>query len=149
MRRIAMLVGLSALLLVMVVGVAVAVTRVCNDKRCEGTNNDDQLFERIGNREDDRILGLDGKDVIDAGTYTRDRDVLEGGRKDDRLLTDDGDGKDAARGDRGSDRCVADPGDVVSSCRRISPTSAEEMALSGEGSNEGASADDSERTTSP
>jgi hypothetical protein len=48
---------------------------------------------QVGNREDDRIFGLDGENIIDAGTYTRDRDVLEGGKRDDRLLTDDGDGK--------------------------------------------------------
>ncbi len=127
-----MLVGLSVLLLVVAAGIAVAVTKVCNDRPCEGTPNDDELYEQVGRRVDDRILGFDGEDVIDAGTYGRDRDVLEGGKRDDRLLTDDGDGKDTARGGRGSDRCVADPGDSVSSCRRISPTSVEGMALSGE-----------------
>jgi hypothetical protein len=132
MRRMATLLGLSMLLLVVAAGIAVAVTKVCDDKPCEGTDNRDELYEQVGNREPDRILGLDGEDVIDAGTYARDRDVVEGGKRDDRLLTDDGDGKDTARGDRGSDRCVADPGDVVSSCRRISPTSAEGMALSGQ-----------------
>jgi hypothetical protein len=140
-----MLAGLSMLLLVVAAGIAVAVTRVCDDKPCEGTDNDDELYEQVGNREPDRILGLDGEDVIDAGTYDRDRDVVEGGRKDGKLFTDDGDGKDTARGDRSSDRCVADPGDVVSSCRRISSTSAEGMALSGEASN----ADASEGTGGP
>jgi hypothetical protein len=77
--------------------------------------------------------------VIDASEYDRDRDVAEGGQKDDRLFTDDGDGKDAARGGRGSDRCVADPRDAVSSCRRIDPTSAEAKALSAEVSNASAS----------
>ena len=127
-----MLVGLSMVLLVVAAGIAVAVTKVCNDRPCYGTDNNDSLYEQVGDREDDRIVGLDGEDVIDAGTYDRDRDVLEGGRKDDRLLTDDGDGNDTARGGRGSDRCVADPGDDVSSCRRISPTSVEGAALSGE-----------------
>jgi hypothetical protein len=131
-----MLVGLSVLLLVAAAGVAVAVdvaaNRFCNDLPCIGTENDDQLIEREGNRERDRILGLEGEDLIDANNWTQDRDVLEGGRQDDRLLTNDGDSRDAARGGRGSDRCVADPGDSVSSCRRIAPTSAEGMALSGE-----------------
>jgi hypothetical protein len=127
-----MLVGLSVLLLVVAAGIAVAVTKVCNDRPCYGTNNEDELYERVGARVDDRIIARDGEDVVDAGTYGRDRDVLEGGPRDDKLLTDDGDGKDTARGGRGSDRCVADPGDSVSSCRRISPTSAEGMALSGE-----------------
>jgi len=127
-----MLVGLSMLLLVAAAGLAVAVTKVCDEIPCRGTENDDELYERVGNRERDRIFGLDGEDVIDAGTYGRDRDVLEGGKKDDKLFTDDGDGKDTARGGRGSDRCVADPGDVVESCRRISPTSAEGEALTSE-----------------
>lgn len=132
MRRIAILVALSALLLAMVVGVAVAVEKICNDKPCRGSENNDRLEERTGDRKDDRILGLDGEDVIDAGTYDRDRDVAEGGKRDDRLFTDDGDGRDAARGGRGSDRCVADPGDAVSSCRRINPSSAEAKAMAAE-----------------
>ena len=127
-----MMVGLSMVLLVVVAGIAVAVTKVCNNKPCEGTNNDDSLYEQVGDRKDDRILAFDGEDVVDAGTYDRDQDRLEGGRKDDDLFTDDGDGKDAAFGGRGSDRCVADPGDRVESCRRISPTSAEAAALHAE-----------------
>ena len=139
MRRMFICVGLSMLLLVVAAGIAVAVTKVCKESPCRGTENDDELYERVGDRKDDRILGLDDEDVIEAGTYDRDRDVLEGGKRDDILRTNDGDGKDAARGGRGSDRCVADEGDAVSSCRRISPTSAEGMALSDEGSNAGAS----------
>jgi hypothetical protein len=149
MRRIAMLVGLSALLVAMVVGVAVAVTKVCENRPCEGTNNEDHLYEQVGNNVDDRIFGFDDEDVIDAGTYDRDRDVVEGGKRDDRLLTDDGDGQDTARGQRGSDRCVADSGDRVLSCRRISPTSAEGKALSAEASNASVSANDSGETTTP
>jgi hypothetical protein len=148
-RRIFMFVGLSMLLLVVAAGIVVAATKVCKDKPCRGSENDDELYERVGDRKDDRILGLDGEDVIEAGTFNRDRDLLEGGRKDDRLLTDDGDGKDTARGGRGSDRCVADEGDRVESCRRISPTSVEGMALSREASNASASADDSGETSSP
>jgi hypothetical protein len=149
MRRIAILLGFTALLLVMAVGVAVAVEKICDGVPCRGTENDDRLEERTGDRKRDRIFGLDGEDLIDAGTYDRDRDVAEGGQRDDRLLTDDGDGRDTARGGRGSDRCVADPGDVVTSCRRISPTSAEGMALSGEASNAGVSAEDSGEATTP
>ena len=139
MRRIAILVGLSAMLLAMVVGAAVAVEKFCDEVPCRGTENDDRLEERRGDHERDRILGLDGEDVIDASEFDRDRDVAEGGQKDDRLFTDDGDGKDAARGGRGSDRCVADSGDSVSSCRRIDPASAEAKALAAEVSNASAS----------
>jgi RTX calcium-binding nonapeptide repeat (4 copies) len=132
MRRIAILVALSALLVGMVAGVAVAVDKICQDKPCRGTENNDRLEERTGNEKDDRILGLDGEDLIDAGEYRRDKDVLEGGKRDDRLFTDDGDGQDTARGDRGSDRCVADGGDRVISCRRINPASAEAKAMAAE-----------------
>ena len=122
MRRIFMLVGLSVLLLTMGVGVAAAVEvaadRFCNSIPCRGTDNDDTLIEREGNRVRDRILGLDGEDVIDANNWTRDRDVLEGGRKDDRLFANDGDGRDTVRGGRGSDICYVDPDDVSSSCQR-------------------------------
>jgi hypothetical protein len=97
----------------------------------------------------DRILGLDGEDTLDANNGTNDRDVLEGGKKGDLLLTNDRDGRDTARGGRGSDDCVADADDKVSSCNRISPTSAEGRALSGEASSAGASADDSGGTASP
>jgi RTX calcium-binding nonapeptide repeat (4 copies) len=149
MRRIAILVALSTLLLGMMVGVAVAVEKICDDKPCRGSENNDRLEERTGDRKDDRIFGLDGEDLIDAGEYDRDRDVLEGGKRDDRLLTDDGDGQDTARGDRGSDRCVADPGDRVISCRRIDPASAEAQAIAAEASNASVSANDSGETTTP
>lgn len=122
MRRILVLVGLSTLLLATAVGVAVAVTKQCTDIPCKGSPNDDQLLERRGNEVRDRILGLDGEDVIEASTYGRDRDVVEGGRKDDRLSTNDGDGRDTVRGDRGADICFVDPGDVSSSCQRRGDT---------------------------
>src|SRR3712207_9032563 len=97
-----MLLGLTMVLLIVATGIAVAVTKVCNNLPCTGSENNDELYERVGNRERDRIFGLDGEDVIDANTYRRDRDVLEGGRQDDRLLTNDGDGRDAARRSEGA-----------------------------------------------
>jgi hypothetical protein len=143
-RRMFVFVGLSMLLIVAAAGIAVAVNKTCGDNLpCRGTENDDSLHERQRNGNSnglrDRILALDGKDTLDANNGTNDKDVLEGGKKDDILLTNDRDGRDNAKGGRGSDRCVADAGDRVSSCRRISPTSAEGMALTGEASNAGAS----------
>jgi hypothetical protein len=117
-------------------GVAVAVSRVCNDIPCRGSENDDVLYEREGNRLRDRILGLDGEDVIQAATYSRDRDVLDGGRKDDKLLTNDGDRRDAARGGRGRDVCFVDPDDASSSCKRrgnADPAVAQFMTEPGQG----------------
>jgi hypothetical protein len=132
----AMLLGLTMVLLIAAAGVAVAVSKVCDDIPCRGSENDDELYEREGNRKRDRILGLDGEDVIQAATYRKDRDVAEGGRKDDRLLTNDGDRRDTARGGRGKDVCYVDPGDASSSCERrgsTDPAVADLMTSQGEG----------------
>ena len=112
-----MFLGVATVMLVMAAGVAVAVNKQCgNNLPCRGTDNNDQLHERIGNHERDRILGLDGSDLIDANNYGKDRDRLEGGSGRDKLLTNDNDSRDSARGGRGNDRCIVDRGDNTSSC---------------------------------
>jgi hypothetical protein len=112
-----MFLGVATVMLVMAAGVAVAVNKQCgNNLPCRGTDNNDQLHERIGNRERDRILGLQGGDLLDANNYGLDRDRLDGGPQGDRLLTNDNDGRDSARGGRGNDRCAVDRGDNASSC---------------------------------
>jgi hypothetical protein len=112
-----MFLGVATVMLVMAAGVAVAVNKQCgNNLPCRGTDNNDQLHERIGNRERDRILGLQGGDLLDANNYGLDRDRLDGGPQGDRLLTNDNDGRDSARGGRGNDRCAVDRGDNTSSC---------------------------------
>jgi hypothetical protein len=121
-RKMAISVGLIMVLLIVAAGVAVAASRVCDDIPCRGTENDDVLYEREGNHKRDRIIALDGEDVIQAATFRQDRDVAEGGRKDDKLLTNDGDGRDSARGGRGRDVCYVDPGDASSSCERRGDT---------------------------
>src|SRR5215217_9005402 len=93
MRRLIMLLGMVMLVAMLAAGVAVAVTKTCGDTLpCEGTNDDDVLYERIGTVKD-RIDGLDGHDVIDANTFNADRDVLRGGDGRDKLLTNDTDGR--------------------------------------------------------
>jgi hypothetical protein len=112
-----MFLGVATVMLVMAAGVAVAVNKQCGDNLpCRGTDNNDQLHERIGNRERDRMLGLEGGDLLDANNYRLDRDRLDGGPQGDRLLTNDNDGRDSARGGRGNDKCVVDRGDNTSSC---------------------------------
>jgi Ca2+-binding RTX toxin-like protein len=97
----------------------VAVTKTCgNNLPCEGTNNDDVLYERTGS-EHDRIFGFDGRDVIDANTFNRDRDVVHGGDGRDRLLTNDTDGRDRAHGGRGRDICYVSRGDATRSCEVV------------------------------
>jgi hypothetical protein len=138
MRRLAMLLGMTMLIVMVAAGVALAIVKTCgpNALPCEGTDREDVLYERIRKCNDcrvnpnglrDRILGFDGEDILSAVTGRDDRDVLEGGRKDDDLHTNDGDNRDAARGGRGRDTCFIDQGDATSSCERIDDTRAAGM----------------------
>ena len=119
MRRTVMMLGMVMIIAMMAAGVAVAVTKTCgNSLPCEGTNNDDVLYERIGS-DQDRIFGFEGRDVIDANTFNRDRDVVHGGDGRDRLLTNDTDGRDRAHGGRGRDICYVSRGDATRSCEVV------------------------------
>jgi hypothetical protein len=116
-RRIVMFLAVATIMLVMAAGVAVAVNKQCgNNLPCRGTDNNDQLHERIGNHKKDRIHALKGNDLLDANNYRRDRDRLEGGPGRDRLLTNDNDSRDSAFGGRGNDKCIVDRGDNAGSC---------------------------------
>ena len=120
MRRIALVLGLAMLLAMVAAGVAVAITKTCGDTLpCNGTNDDDVLYERIGANKHDRIFGFDGHDVIDANTFNADRDVLLGGNQGDKLLTNDTDGRDRANGGRGRDVCYVSQGDATRSCEVV------------------------------
>jgi hypothetical protein len=125
LRRIVMLLGAVMVMLVVTAGVAVAVNKTCRDIPCRGSDNDDILHERTGSVKD-RILGLDGRDRIEAVTFNADRDVLKGGRKGDRLVTSDGDRRDSARGGAGRDTCIINRGDSRSSCERLDIATADE-----------------------
>src|SRR3712207_4111259 len=130
MRRIAMLLGLMVVLMVLAAGVAVAVNKTCGDNLpCRGSENDDVLNERRGNGDRDRILALDGKDNVQAASFNNDRDVLDGGKKRDRILTNDGDRRDSARGGRGRDTCLTDAGDARRSCESGRVATAEEAGV--------------------
>jgi hypothetical protein len=112
-----MFLGVATVMLVMAAGVAVAVNKQCgNNLPCRGTDNNDQLHEREGNKKD-RILGFDGRDLLDANNFGRERDRLVGGPQGDRLLTNDNDSRDSVNGGRGNDRCIVDRGDNTRSCR--------------------------------
>ena len=111
-----MFLGVATVMLVMAAGVAVAVNKQCNNVPCKGTDNNDELHEREGNKKD-RILGFDGRDLLDANNYGRDRDRLKGGAQGDRLLSNDNDRRDGVEGGRGNDRCIVDRGDSTRSCR--------------------------------
>ena len=117
MGRLVMMLGLVMLGVLVAAGAAVAVNKICsNNLPCEGTDNNDTLFERIGNRQRDRIFGFDRNDVINANTFDRDRDTLRGDAGRDKLLTNDTDNRDVANGGRGRDTCYVSRGDATRSC---------------------------------
>jgi hypothetical protein len=119
MRRLVLMIGVLMMLVLVSAGVALAVRKTCGDIPCRGTNNDDVLYERIGNGARDRILGLDGDDDMDAALYDDDQDRLEGAKGRDRIVVNDGDARDTANGGRGRDVCRVDAGDSRSSCERV------------------------------
>jgi hypothetical protein len=119
MRRIAMVVGLMALMVVAFAPVALAINKQCTTDPCRGTANNDQLREQQGNREADTIYGLRGNDTLRADRFTRDNDRLYGNRGRDTLNTEDGDGRDLAAGGRGNDTCYIDDGDRYRSCETL------------------------------
>jgi hypothetical protein len=123
-RRMFMLAGLMMITVMVAAGVALAVTKTCKNVPCRGTDNDDVLYERIGNGDRDRIFGLRGNDDMSAALYTRDRDRLFGGPHGDRIVVNDGDRRDLAAGGRGSDTCYIDRGDNTRSCGRTNVTAA-------------------------
>jgi hypothetical protein len=119
-RRLGMMLGLVVLGVLVAAGMAMAVNKICgNNLPCEGTDNNDTLYERIGNFKHDRIEGFGAQDVIDANTFDRDRDVLRGDAGRDRLLTNDTDGSDVANGGRGRDVCWVNAGDATRSCEQV------------------------------
>ena len=119
MRRFGMMFGVVVLGVFVAASVAVAVTKTCHNVPCNGTGNNDVLYERIGANKHDRIFGFDGHDVIDANTFNSDRDILHGGDQGDKLLTNDTDGRDVAEGGRGRDVCYVTQGDVTRSCEVV------------------------------
>lgn len=115
MRRIAMMAGLTMLFALVAAGAALAVTKTCGGIPCNGTENEDTLYERQGTVRD-AIYGFGGKDVIDANTFNFDRDRVFGGDRGDKLLVNDGDGRDVVKGGMGRDVCFIDPGDRAVNC---------------------------------
>jgi Ca2+-binding RTX toxin-like protein len=124
MRRIAMVLGLAMVLALLAAGVAVAADRFneinCEnrDLPCNGTNDRDLMHERQGTVKD-VINGKDGKDVLDANNFNFDRDRLSGGGSADKILANDGDGRDVAKGGAGRDICYVDPGDRTVNCNIV------------------------------
>lgn len=113
MRRLMLMLGMTMVLALMVGGVALAITKTCNDVPCKGTDNEDVLHERPGR---DNIIAMDDHDILDMNNYFNDRDVGRGGGGPDKLLANDRDGRDTLRGGAGRDRCYGDRGDRFVNC---------------------------------
>lgn len=118
MQRVAMMFGLVIVLVFVAAGVALAMQGACDSSPCTGSDQDDLLYERVGDKKD-RIYGLKGSDLIDANTFPGETDLLYGQDQRDRLLTNDGDGRDVVRGGAGHDTCIVDPGDRRLSCENV------------------------------
>jgi Ca2+-binding RTX toxin-like protein len=76
------------------------------------------MHERQGTVKD-VINGKDGKDVLDANNFNFDRDRLLGGGSADKILANDGDGRDVAKGGAGRDICYVDRGDRTVNCNIV------------------------------
>jgi len=121
MKKTAILLALTALLVAVFATAALSAGRQCRSYPCTGNNNPNHLIEWRGNGTPDYIKGYGGRDDIDAGRYTRDRDRIYGNSGNDTLIVLDGDTRDRAVG--GSSRrdiCVVDArSEAGSGCNSI------------------------------
>jgi hypothetical protein len=128
MRKAAMLVGMVAFLSVMFASVALAVDKQCLHRPCQGTDNNDRLFERRGEGVGDTIYGRAGRDFVRADAYAQDTDLLYGNRGNDRLNANDNgfsettpeDTLDTVHGGPGFDICIVDSrGESGGGCEEV------------------------------
>jgi len=116
-RRTTMMVALAATMVAVFATAAYAAAIAVY-----GTNDDEWVDE--SSALDDRIFALDGDDYINAvlgwsTTNDSDSDKLFGGKGDDDLAADDGDGTDLLNGGPGYDRCWGTLGDRFVNCEYI------------------------------
>ncbi len=115
------MVGLAMVLVFVVAGAAWAELLPCPSSPCIGTRSDDLIYERQGDNGDD-IFGLGAGDLIDANTFLGEKDSLHGQNGRDRLLSNDGDGRDVVWGGPGTDTCIVDRGDRRVGCEVVRVT---------------------------
>ena len=118
MGRTMLALGVSLALVCVIGGAALAARIPCDVIPCVGTDTKDLMYERVGTKKD-RIFGLKSDDLIDANTFTGDKDQLYGQDGRDRLLSNDGDRRDVVKGGKGRDTCIVDRGDRTSSCEIV------------------------------
>ena len=119
MRRLMIMTAMAMLLVGVFAAAAYARTFTCTDLPCYGTSDGDVIDERPAAGTPDEIFGRAGADNINAGIYPSDRDILRGQNGNDRLNTDDGDGRDRVYGGEGTDTCRVDEGDAYFSCEAV------------------------------
>jgi hypothetical protein len=125
--KIAMMVALAVVLAALLgsAGTALAQQVIggviqCQTKPCVATGYHQVLFEQVGDGVSDRMIALGGHDVLDARSYTDDRDVAKGNGGHDLLRVNDGDAMDAAKGGPGYDVCVVDATiEAADTCERV------------------------------
>jgi hypothetical protein len=118
-KRIVFMVTVASLLAGVFAPAALAVDQQCTFRPCVGTNERDTLYERGGRGVPDTIYGRQGNDRIFANLFGADRDLLHGGRGNDRLNAQDGDGRDELYGGPGDDICYVDEGDFYQGCEQV------------------------------
>lgn len=112
MKRVFLVLAISAALVTLFAAVAVAVnnegrTFQCDSPECEGTDRDDTISERSGTVQDD-IDAMGGDDTVNAALFGSDADTVSGGPGNDVIRTDDGDTRDTIDGGAGDDVCIID-----------------------------------------
>lgn len=115
MRRIILAMTVGLLLLTTFPAVAFAADITCgtsSDRNpdpviCEGTNNNDQIRERRGTRQDD-IRAKDGNDTINVRRAGSDADTVRAQEGDDTILANDGDTRDKIDCGQGTDTVTID-----------------------------------------
>lgn len=124
MRKLVIMLGMAMLLVMAAAGVAVASNHFneinCENRNlpCNGTDGDDLMHEREGTVRD-VIYGKGGHDVLDANNFNFDKDRLFGGARGDKILANDGDGRDVAKGGQGRDVCYVNQGDRTRNCNVV------------------------------
>ena len=121
MSRAATVFSLAMVLVFVAAGGALAALVPCDSSPCIGYDTKDLMYERPGDKKDD-IFGLKADDLIDANTFPSDEDSLQGQDGRDRLLSNDGDGRDVVKGGAGKDTCIVDKGDRRRSCEVVKVT---------------------------
>jgi hypothetical protein len=122
-KQIAMMVAVVVMLVPLVAAAAFAADQIiqCRSTPCYGSGNSDLVYERVGNRKNDRIILKGGNDRVQANAYNRDIDVVRGGKGFDKIDVEDNDRRDTAGGgDGGRDWCIVDSrSEAGPGCERV------------------------------